>query len=147
MREKQGPRVSPPVWLWAAGTGLVLFLAIGTQGGGDVERQCAIAMTVCLVLGLLGILIRRRTVCVPATAWAAIVYFALNCAAGLYARFGNIAATDFSKLLAAFCVFMLVLCLVRQAQLRVLAAAASAVSAAFGLLSLDAASLGRLSTP
>ncbi|MCI8478393.1 MAG: O-antigen ligase family protein [Oscillospiraceae bacterium] len=139
------PNAVLPPWVWYTVFGVLFFFLIGLQGGGQ-RRQSAIVMTGLLVIGLLWTIIRRKTVhWISAVTCAVAVYFVLNAAAGLYARFGNLAADEFGKIFAAFCVFVLVLCLVRQAQLRTLAVAAAAVSAIFGLLSLDASALGVLS--
>ena len=141
------PRLSLPAPLRYVILGVLLFLLIGAQGGG-MERQSAILAVVLLVVGLIGPMphwAARHRLSLPAL--AVFLYFILNCAAGLYSRFGNFAAPEFGKILAAFCVFALVLFRARRGEAPCLAAMAATVSAAYGLLSIDAASARVLSTP
>ena len=141
------PRLALPAPLRYVVLGILLFLLIGAQGGG-MERQSAILSVVLLVVGLIGPMphwAARRRLSLPAL--AAFLYFLLNCAAGLYSRFGNFAAPEFGKILAAFCVFALVLFRARRGEAPHLAAMAATVSAAYGLLSIDASSARVLSAP
>lgn len=141
------PRLAAPAPLRYAVLGVLLFLLTGAQGGG-AERQSAILAAVFLAVSLIG----------PMPCWAArhrfslpvlavFLYFLLNCAAGLYSRFGSFAAGEFARILAAFCVFAFVVFRARRGEAPYLAAAAAAVSALYGLLSVDAASAQVLSGP
>ena len=61
-------------------------------------------------------------------------------------RFGSFCRREFGKILCAFCVFCVVLLRARRGEARYLAAMASAVSAVFGLISIDGSSLKLLSS-
>lgn len=143
--QEPAPLLPIPPAVWHGITGVLLFLIVGLQGGG-AERQCAVACAVLLAVSLAGPMpqwaARRR---ISLTACAVGLYFLLNCAAGLYARFGNLAAPEFGKILSAFCVFAAVLLRARRDQLKQLAAAAAAVCAVVAVLSLDSATLGAIS--
>lgn len=141
------PRLALPAPLRYGVLGVLLFLLIGAQGGG-AERQSGIAAVAALILCLLGPMPQwalRRRLSLPVA--AAGLYFLLNCAAGLYSRFGSFAAVEFGKILAAFCVFLAVVLRARRGEGPQLAAMAASVSAAFGLLSIDASAARVLSGP
>lgn len=140
-------RLPLPAPLRYAVLGVLLFLLIGMQGGGG-ERQSAVAATAVLVVCLFGSMPQwagRHRLSLPVL--AVCFYFLVNCAAGLYSRFGSFAATEFGKILAAFCVFSVILLRARKGEAPCLAAMAAAVSAAFGLLSIDASCAGLFSRP
>ena len=135
------PRIALPAWVRYGIGGILLFLLLGTVGAG-VTRGAAVVATALLVVSLVGPMPAwsgRNRLSLPAL--AVFLYFLLNCAASLYSRFGGFAAEEFGKILAAFCVFLAVLLHVRRGEVRCLAITASAVCAAYGLLSVDAASL------
>lgn len=140
------PRVALPAWVRYGIAGILVFLLTGTVGAG-VERGSAIVACVLLAVSLLGAMPRwaaRNRVSLPAL--AVCLYFLLNCAAGLYTRFGGFAAVEFGKILTAFCVFLTVLLHARRGEIRCLAAMGAAVCAAYGFLSVDAASIRSFST-
>ena len=72
-------------------------------------------------------------------------YLLLNAAAGLYSKFGSFAAPEFGKILASFCIFAILLFRVKQGCGRQVAAVLATLTAAFSLISIDAASLKLLS--
>ena len=140
------PRVALPAWVRYGIAGILVFLLTGTVGAG-VERGSAIVACVLLAVSLLGAMPRwaaRNRISLPAL--AVCLYFLLNCAAGLYTRFGGFAAVEFGKILTAFCVFLTVLLHARRGEIRCLAAMGAAVCAAYGFLSVDAASIRSFST-
>ena len=141
------PRFRIPAPLRYTIMGLLLFLLLGAQGGG-VERESAVLSVALLVVCLFGPMphwAARHRFSLPAL--AVFLYFLLNCAAGLYSRFGNFSVLEFGKILAAFCVFALVVFRARRGEAPYLAAMASTVSAIYGLLSIDASSAQMLSAP
>lgn len=127
--------------------GIAFFLLLSVQAGGS-DRAGAIAAAVLFLIACIGKVpfwsLRHRvglpflTVC---------AYLLLNGAASLYTRFGGFAATEIAKILTAFCVFLIVVLHLRKQELPYLAAMASTVTAAFGLLSIDASASQLLSGP
>lgn len=130
-----------PAWTRYGVGGILMFLLAGLLGAG-AEREAGIAAAVLLAVSLLGPMpgwSARHRLSLPTL--AVCVYFLLNCAAGLYSRFGGSAAIEFGKILTAFCVFLAVLLHVRRDEVRGLVTMGAAVCAAYGLLSVDAASI------
>ena len=127
--------------------GIALFLLLAVQAGGS-DRAAAIAATVLLLIACIGKMpfwALRHRLGVPFLAVCA--YLVFNGAASLYTRFGGFAAVEISKILTAFCVFLVVVLHARRKELPHLAAVAASVTAAFGLLSIDASSSQLLSGP
>ncbi|MFQ8760153.1 MAG: hypothetical protein ACLSAF_12765 [Intestinimonas sp.] len=126
--------------------GVLLFLVIALQAGGN-DRAAAVGMSLVLIACVFGRMPQwslRHRLSIPVL--AVFAYLLLNSAAGLYSRFGSFAAGEFGKILCAFCVFCVVLLRARRGEARYLAAMASAVSAVFGLISIDGSSLKLLSS-
>ena len=125
--------------------GVVFFLLLSVQAGGS-DRAGSIAAAVLFLIACIGKVpfwSLRHRVGIPFLTVCA--YLLLNGAASLYTRFGGLAATEIAKILTAFCVFLVVVLHLRKRELPYLAAMVSTVTAAFGLLSIDASASQLLS--
>lgn len=124
--------------------GVLLFLLLALQGGGD-DRVLAVIAVIALIACSIGKRPLRNIggrLSLPVLAVAC--YAALNGAASLYTRFGGNASGDFAKILTAFCVFGILVFQLKQGMGRAVASVLSAVTAVFALVSIDASSLGML---
>lgn len=127
--------------------GIAFFLLLSVQAGGS-DRTGAIAASVLFLIACIGktpFWSLRHRVGIPFLTVCA--YLLLNGAASLYTRFGGLASTEIAKILTAFCVFLMVVLHFRKQEAGYLAAMVSSVTAAFGLLSIDASASQLLSGP
>ena len=125
--------------------GAAFFLLLSVQAGGS-DRAGAIAAAVLFLIACIGkapFWSLRHRVGIPFLTVCA--YLLLNGAASLYTRFGGLAAAEMAKILTAFCVFLMAVLHLRKRELPYLAAMVSTVTAAFGLLSIDASASRLLS--
>lgn len=147
---RQSPQAPSPALdrkalLWFLIPAVLLFLFLAFQGGGD-DRVLAIVAAIALVacsVGKTPIANIAQRLSIPALVVCA--YLLLNAAAGLYSKFGSFAAPKFGKILASFCIFAILLFRVKQGCGRQVAAVLATLTAAFSLISIDAASLKLLS--
>ena len=147
---RQSPQAPSPALdrkalLWCLIPAVLLFLFLAFQGGGD-DRVLAIVAAIALVacsVGKTPIANIAQRLSIPALVVCA--YLLLNAAAGLYSKFGSFAAPEFGKILASFCIFAILLFRVKQGCGRQVAAVLATLTAAFSLISIDAASLKLLS--
>lgn len=120
--------------------GVILFLLLSLQGGGnDVAVGAGMGvLAILLSIGRMPLWSLRHRLSIPVLAVTA--YALLNAAAGLYTRFGGFAASEFGKILAAFGVFTVVVLRAREGEAKPLSAMLAGVTAALGLVSVDASS-------
>lgn len=127
--------------------GIGFFFLLAAQAGGS-DKHIAVAAVVLFLACSIGRAPARRLgerLSIPVL--AVFAYLLLNGAASLYSRFGSFAGTEFSKILAALCVYGVVLVRAKREDAPRLAAMTASVTAAFSLLSLDAAAGKLLAGP